>query len=301
MREKKSDNFFQKPEIGTPHIETKVINQIFIMSCQNSFCSGCTPYNQPNQLAHMGLGGCLYVDDSSPQPDVSSDNDIWDTDSEEDQDQDQDQDQEQKQVPPFESPPPLFESPIPLGECPICYEELNMINITVTECGHTFHASCVFKAMERTVDCPMCRHQLLEVPEEEEEDEDDYDEEEVNEEQDEGEEQDDEEEDEAPQVTVEQLTSKLLNMGYTAEDFVGLFMNQILKRQNESRGTDEFIETMNDKIDDIVEGRITLAHRDQRSYAQVASQQQQPQQQPVQVKDLERALLQRLQVPVPSI
>jgi hypothetical protein len=183
-----------------------------------------------------------------------------------------------------------------------------MINITVTECGHTFHASCVFKAMERTVDCPMCRHQLLEVPEEEDEDEDDYDEEEVNEEQDEGEEQDeDDEEDETPQVTVEQLTSKLLNMGYTAEDFVGLFMNQILKRQNESRGTDEFIETMNDKIDDIVEGRITLAHRDQRSYAQVASQQQQhepqqqQQQQPVQVKDLERALLQRLQVPVPSI
>ena len=86
-------------------------------------------------------------------------------------------------------------------------------------------------------------------------------------------------------------------------------MNQILKRQNESRASDEFIETMNDKIDDIVEGRITLAHRDQRSYAQVASQQhqqeppqqhQQPQQ-PVQVKDLERALLQRLQVPVPSI
>ena len=94
-------------------------------------------------------------------------------------------------------------------------------------------------------------------------------------------------------------------MGYTAEDFVGLFMNQILKRQNESRASDEFIETMNDKIDDIVEGRITLAHRDQRSYAQVASQQQQPQppqqQQPLQVKDLERALLQRLQVPVPSI
>jgi hypothetical protein len=57
MREKKSDKFFKKPEIGTPHIETKVINQIFIMSCQNSRCSGCTPYNQPNQLAHKGLGG----------------------------------------------------------------------------------------------------------------------------------------------------------------------------------------------------------------------------------------------------
>jgi len=186
--------------------------------------------------------------------------------------------------------PPLFDAPIELGECPICYEELKMIDFTVTKCGHTFHSSCVFKALSQNLDCPMCRCQLLEVQEDEEEDEDS-----------EGEGEDDyeesvdegaEEEDTTP--TMEQLATKLQNMGYTAVDFLTLFMGDIV-RSDPTRQTEEFLETLNKKIDDIVDGRITMAHVDQRSYAQVAAAGQPPQQQVVRLKDLERIIRQEPQ------
>lgn len=173
---------------------------------------------------------------------------------------------------------PLFEAPIPLGECPICYEELKMIDFTVTKCGHTFHSSCVFKAMEQNVDCPMCRCQLLEI--QEEEDEDDDEEGEEGEDQEEDQEDEDSEGEEDSRPTMDQLAAKLQNMGYTPLDFLTLFMNGILKRQDETRQTDEFLEILNDKIDDIVDGKITMAHVDQRTYAQVAAKTPEPQVQP---------------------
>jgi hypothetical protein len=92
------------------------------------------------------------------------------------------------------------------------------------------------------------------------------------------EDEDEEEEDKRP--TMEQLATKLQNMGYTPLDFLTLFMNGILKRQDETRQTDEFLEILNDKIDDIVDGRITMAHVDQRTYAQVAAKTPEPHVQP---------------------
>jgi hypothetical protein len=55
---------------------------------------------------------------------------------------------------------PIFTAPIPLGECPICMDALEMVNITVTKCGHSFHASCLLRSVEDSSDCPMCRRQL---------------------------------------------------------------------------------------------------------------------------------------------
>jgi hypothetical protein len=49
-------------------------------------------------------------------------------------------------------------------------------------------------------------------------------------------------------------------------------MEGILKRQDETRQSSEFLDDLNAKIDDIVDGKITMAHVDQRTYAQVASQ-----------------------------
>jgi len=69
---------------------------------------------------------------------------------------------------------PLFELPIHLDQCAICYEELSMVNITVTRCGHTFHSSCVFNALEYGEHCPMCRTQLIELRVEGNDDDDDY-------------------------------------------------------------------------------------------------------------------------------
>ena len=289
-------------------------------------------YSQPNQLAHMEQGGCLFI-----QSQVQEEEEVWETSSEDsDSDSeepsfiarlaaeiqteqnaaleegarrllDMDFSDDESEFSPFddvasiEEPKkepepekqPLFEAPIELGECPICYEELKMIDFTVTKCGHTFHSSCVFKAMEQNVDCPMCRCQLIEVQEDEDEDEEDED----NEEDQEEEEEEEEEEDTRP--TMEQLATKLQNMGYTPLDLLTLYMNGILKRQDETRQTEEFLEILNDKIDDIVDGRITMAHVDQRSYAQVVAPQPQPQpqqaQQVVRLKDLERIIRDQVQ------
>ena len=200
----------------------------------------------------------MYVDDEDFLPrrleDEFQEDEFPDSESESDAESET-KEKEKKQEEPAKEP--LFEAPIPLGECPICYEDLKMIDFTITKCGHTFHSSCLFKAMEQNLDCPMCRYQLLVVQEDEDEDDE------------EDEEEEDEEEEEEPKVTLEQLAEKLQNMGYTPLDFLTLFMGSLLKRQDAARQTDEFISELNDKIDDIMDGKITLAHRDQRSYAQV--------------------------------
>lgn len=291
------------------------------MSCRNTKCTGCI-YSQPNQLAHMEQGGCLYRE---PSPCVQEEEEVWDTDSDYDASEDEaveadglqrilamdfgeddddssefspeDEQEEAPEIKKDEKEPeperePLFEAPIPLGECPICYEELKMIDFTVTKCGHTFHSSCVFQALSNNLDCPMCRCQLLEVQEEEDSEGEDEDQEGEDDEEsvDEGAEEEEEEEDNRP--TMEQLATKLQNMGYTPADFLTLFMGDLLKREDETRQTDEFLDTLNEKIDSIIDGRITMAHVDQRSYAQVvAPQPQQPQpQQVVRLKDLERII-----------
>jgi len=92
-----------------------------------------------------------------------------------------DDEQEDDAVEPVEPPcnchettaQPIFVLPegITLGECPICYDEIKMINMTVTRCGHVFHASCAFECLERRIDCPMCRTQLVNEVFEIEEDE----------------------------------------------------------------------------------------------------------------------------------
>jgi len=186
---------------------------------------------------------------------------------------------ESKQGDKEQEKPQIFEAPIPLGECPICYEDLKMIDFTVTKCGHTFHSSCVFKALESNLDCPMCRCQLLSLPEEDTDDDDnsqDYD-------------NDDNDQDDAttsdtsipsyasdePKVTMDQLAVKLQNMGYTPVDFLTIYMNWYMdgemKREDQTRQSNEFLLDFINKIDAVVEGRISLAHRDQRSYAQVVS------------------------------
>lgn len=46
------------------------------------------------------------------------------------------------------------------GDCPVCYNLLEMRNLTITRCGHVFHASCLFDSLKRKNKCPMCRGNL---------------------------------------------------------------------------------------------------------------------------------------------
>jgi hypothetical protein len=65
---------------------------------------------------------------------------------------------------------------VPLKECPICYDDIDgKTNCVTTECGHTFHCSCLMKnSAVNGFGCPMCRSVMAEEPEDED-DEDDYD------------------------------------------------------------------------------------------------------------------------------
>jgi hypothetical protein len=44
--------------------------------------------------------------------------------------------------------------------CPVCWDDMAIINLTVTRCGHVFHTSCLFQSFsvrERRLECPLCR------------------------------------------------------------------------------------------------------------------------------------------------
>ena len=159
---------------------------------------------------------------------------------------------------------PIF--PLPNGvalECPICFDSVEMINMTVTRCGHTFHASCAFNAVERNICCPMCRTQLMNF--EEDDDDDDDDDEDISDDEDD----DDNSEEETIEetvLTVEQISAKLINMGYTIGDLLRLYIGRKFDSTNYN---EEKVEKINDDLDNIMDGKIKLSHRDTRSYAQV--------------------------------
>jgi len=56
---------------------------------------------------------------------------------------------------------PCFELPNQIEPCAICFEDIKMINMMVTRCGHIFHASCMCVAISTKPNCPMCRTELV--------------------------------------------------------------------------------------------------------------------------------------------
>ena len=291
------------------------------MSCNNTeSCIGCL-HDQPNQLAHMDPGGCLYEADEA---EVASINlrgipyversfidrivdeiraeqaaaledgaqrllamDFGDDESEAWVEEEDHQEEEEPEKPKVDVSKPLVEPlfALPCGftfpECAICYEPIEMVNVTVTTCGHVFHASCAFKALDRADCCPMCRHQLVDELPEEEDDESEGGEDEDEEE---DEDQDEDGEEEEAKVSLEQLTGKLTNMGYTMADIIRSLVH-VKSETNEAKYTEERDDKLHADIWGIMDGTISLAHRDARSYAQVAAGPA------VQLKELERRLL----------
>jgi hypothetical protein len=62
-------------------------------------------------------------------------------------------------------------------ECPICMDVIeSKANTVITECGHSFHCSCLMKnAVHNGFGCPYCRTTMAEEPEFSEDDEDEED------------------------------------------------------------------------------------------------------------------------------
>lgn len=157
-------------------------------------------------------------------------------------------------------------------ECSICLSALTHTNFTSTECGHWFHSSCIFQNMLQRVECPLCRAELADIPEDEssdnDEEEETYDEEE-DESIDNGEDEDTEEDTLVPRtVTCNQLAHKITSMGYTMADLAYLLVGR-LDPSEKTRYTRAFREKLEHDVEDILSGDIPVDYRDSRTYAEV--------------------------------
>lgn len=159
--------------------------------------------------------------------------------------------------------------------CPICFDDVEMTkNCIITECGHKFHASCLLRSVvHNNLDCPCCRFELVESPQEEEDDED-YDENEEDEDEEEtmifygfralfqraeGEEVEPEiedeiedEDDEEREVPLNYIVDEFTNRNYNFNDLVTILLNDFLFKDHDQRSTD-ILTVLDDLIDSYVE------------------------------------------------
>jgi len=152
-------------------------------------------------------------------------------------------------------------------ECSICYDDIGCVNCVVTECGHNFHTSCLFKSFTSSTDgCPLCRKELVENTEDDEDSDD-----ESNEDDDESEVDYniiyDEEND--AKVSCNQVADKLTKMGYTMADLINYFVGLDVMEKDKQKYTIAFKEKIQNSVLGILEGDIAVDYRDERSYAEV--------------------------------
>jgi len=298
---------FQKPIQSNPIQSNTMSSNRFEPLFQN-LCTGCFPICQPNQEAHWQPGGCLefaslreielegiYTSDPNWTSEASSETASESSETTESESSEATVSESSEATvsetaseataseAPEEAPEeekrnlaeplvqPLFALPcgFEFPECPICFDTIEMVNVTVTTCGHSFHASCAFRSLETSENCPMCRNQLVEFQGDEEDEGEGEDEDE--EEGEDGDQEDEDEEEEDAKVTLEQLTGKLSGLGYTMADLLKYFLSDIKSSKNEEKYTEEFDVKLYNDIDGILDGTIPLSSRDTRSYAAVVA------------------------------
>jgi hypothetical protein len=155
-------------------------------------------------------------------------------------------------------------------DCPICFDDIDANkNCVITECGHKFHASCLLRSIAHSnFDCPCCRFELTERPEESDDEYDDDDEEEDDdeisnetmqsmrwlfqraegEELEEEEEEEDEDEDQVPEVPLNYVVDNLQTMNYTFEDMIKIILNDFLDNEQDERSA-TILEAVDSLID----------------------------------------------------
>jgi hypothetical protein len=171
------------------------------------------------------------------------------------------------------------------SECPICYDDIDgKTNCVTTECGHTFHCSCLMKnSAVNGFGCPMCRAVMAEeqINEDDEEaseygsyyEEDDQfndnaltsfrmfhqqlDDEEVEAEPVVDEDEDNDEEEE-PVQTPATIASKLAEKGVTLEDVVKVLL---LEHDEYSRYDEQYDRKASELYGEIRRILTTPAHR----------------------------------------
>jgi hypothetical protein len=192
-------------------------------------------------MAHMEMGGCMYVDDMEICQPVNLGS-AFDRVAEEDR--------ARILVPEPVSVPepfPMKENATVYAndECVICYEEIGKTNNCVTPCGHAFCFKCLVTSMTTKNTCPCCRSELFVVPKEEEDEDDD------NEDYESGSESgSDDDDDDDEMVPVEILVARLESRGFTMLDVVSMLSNNYSKTN--PKYTAEYIMKLNNTYDEVI-------------------------------------------------
>ena len=139
------------------------------------------------------------------------------------------------------------------NECPICMDNIGVTNCVTTECGHCFHAKCLFTNMNRTAQCPLCRNELVEYENSDSDSESDSesDNEEANE--------------EKINITANQVLQGLKKKGISELDLINYMLEHIIKSDTPVSKF-ALIETL---LDDVVANNFDVDYRDSRTYAAV--------------------------------
>ena len=231
-------------------------------------CPGCYPIYQPNQLAHMDEGGCLYLDFSDElvcgNADEADDvkmrySDLFSSD-EDDDDEDEDDDDEdvtiiysdlvtQESVSDTISVSSSISIIQPLSgekkkeivECCICYDPISTEkNNCVTECGHQFCFKCLATSMMTNgCTCPCCRSPLVEMSSDDDEDDD--------------EDLDDDDDmsfdtENEVECDIEELTRRIKANGFEMKDVLSMLLGRYTKGSS-----DMVMYDLNKKFDEIVD------------------------------------------------
>jgi hypothetical protein len=174
---------------------------------------------------------------------------------------------------------------VPLKECPICYDDIDgKTNCVTTECGHTFHCSCLMKnSAVNGFGCPMCRAIMAEEPADDDDEASEYDsyyeeddqfddnaltsfrmfhqqldDEEVEPEPDNEVIEDDEDEQVEPVQTPATIATKLAERGVTLEDVVKVLL---LEHAEYSRYDEQYDRKASEVYGEIRRILTTPAHR----------------------------------------
>ena len=207
-------------------------------------CPGCYPIYQPNQLAHMDEGGCLYLDFSDElscsDDDAGADVTIVYSDL-----VTQDSVSVTSSVSSsfFEHPPLSSENQKDIVECCICYDPISTEkNNCVTECGHQFCFKCLATSMMTNgCKCPCCRSPLVEMSSDDEEDlDDDEDDDDMT--------LEEEEDEDETECDIEELTRRLKANGFKMKDVLSMLLGRYTKGSS-----DIVMYDLNKKFDEIVD------------------------------------------------
>jgi hypothetical protein len=256
----------------------RIIERVRSMQRERSIIVNTEDYMQLPPADDESIGNDSEAEESSSdtESDEDSDNEAEEEESEEEESEEAMQEncmcmlQEECQT---ITGKPVYSLPenTSLGECAICLESIDqLVNITNTRCGHSFHTSCLLRAITCGAgNCPNCRS-LLVVKEEKEEDDEYWTEVEDDEDDEYDEDDEDDEEEEIQVATLEQTAAKLQNLGYSVADILSLYIGNEVKSETPDRYKEEFFRKMMNDLDGIIDGRIPLSQRDTRSYLDVA-------------------------------